>query len=345
MRYLHILFTIMLFTIAGCGKSNEKKTEIVQSERGCIVDVSDKIVSIETDFVTGKAFLYIIDDILLTEEFYPKGEKVDHLFDLNTFRYISSTGVLGRGPGEITIPSGILVDREKRVFWQLDVGKKVLHKFPLDSVLSDKLYMPDASVKLIDTLLLVYYSFLNDSIALGKAIEPFSGSPFVTMAMTKFNINVGEITRFGYENPMVKGKFTNSYFDLSVENGIYVNCYLFKDLMTICDLDGNLKYNVYGPGWDDPEKDDNGYYYDVVIYEKNIFASYLGSKGSVVEGNTERGVYPNSIIIFDLDGSYKKTIDTGAEICSFCIDEKHNRIIAYFNDREEPLGYFDIPEL
>ena len=345
MRYLHILFTIMLLTIAGCGKSNEKKTELVQRERGRIVDVSDKIVSIKTDYVIGKAFLYIIDDILLTEEFYPKGEKVDHLFDLNTFRYISSTGVLGRGPGEITIPSGILVDREKRVFWQLDVGKKVLHKFSLDSVLSDEKYMPGVSVKLVDTLLLVYYSFLNDSIALGKAIEPFTGSPFVTMAMTKFNINAGEITRFGYENPMVKGKFTNSYFDLSVENGIYVNCYLFKDLMTICDLDGNLKYNVYGPGWDDPEKDDNGYYYDVVIYEKNIFASYLGSKGSVVEDNTERGVYPNSIIIFGLDGSYQKTIDTGSEICSFCIDEKHNRIIAYFNDREEPLGYFDIPEL
>jgi hypothetical protein len=345
MRYLQILFTIMLLIIAGCGKRNEKKLEIVQSERGCIVDVSDKIMSIKTDYVIGKVFLYIIDDILLTEEFYPKGEKVDHLFDLNTFRYITSTGVLGRGPGEITMPSGILVDREKRVFWQLDVGKKVLHKFSLDSVLSDEKYMPGASVKLVDTLLLVYYGFLNDSIALGKSIEPFTGSPFVTMAMTKFNINAVEITRFGYENPMVKGKFTNSYFDLSVKNGIYVNCYLFKDLMTICDLDGNLKYNVYGPGWNDPEKDDNGYYYDVVIYEKNIFASYLGSKGSVVEGNTERGVYPNSIIIFDLDGSYKKTIETGSEICSFCIDEKNNRIIAYFNDREEPLGYFDIPEL
>ena len=40
-------------------------------------------------------------------------------------------------------------------------------------------------------------------------------------------------------------------------------------------------------------------------------AEYLGSKGSVVEDNTERGVYPNSIIIFGLDGSYQKTIDTG----------------------------------
>jgi hypothetical protein len=53
-----------------------------------------------------------------------------------------------------------------------------------------------------------------DSIALGKAIEPFSGSPFVTMAMTKFNINTWEIRRFGYENPKVEGRLTNSCFAL-----------------------------------------------------------------------------------------------------------------------------------
>ena len=343
MRYLHILFTIMLFTIAGCGKSNEKKTELVQRERGRIVDVSDKIVSIKTDYVIGKAFLYIIDDILLTEEFYPKGEKVDHLFDLNTFRYITSTGVMGRGPGEITIPSGIYVDSGKRIFWQLDVGKKLWHKMSLDSVLNEKNFMPSASVKQVDTLLLVNYGFLNDSIALGKAIEPFTGSPFVTMAMTKFNINTGEIMRFGYENPGVKGRYTNSYFDMSVKDGIYVNSYAFKDLMTICDLDGNLKCNVYGPGWDDPEKDDNSYFFDAVIHNNKIFASYLGSSRIIVEGNIQRGAYPKSIIVFGLDGSYQKIIETGSEICSFCIDEKNNRIIAYFNDREEPLGYFNIP--
>jgi hypothetical protein len=345
MRYLQSIAALLMLLASGCVNNNENKTEIIQKDRGHIVDVSDKIVNIKTDYVIGKAFLYIIDDILIAEEFYPKGEKVDHLFDLNTFRYITSTGVMGRGPGEITIPSGILVDREKRVFWQLDVGKKVLHKFPLDSVLSDKMYMPDASVKLVDTLLLVYYSFLNDSIALGKAIEPFTGSPFVTMAMTKFNINSQEIRRFGYENPEVTGRFTNSYFALSVEDGIYVNCYLHKDLMTICDLNGNLKYNVYGPGWDDPGKDDNAYFGEVIIYDKKIFSAYQGSSRIIVEGNMQRGAYPKSIIVFGLDGSYQKTIETGSEIFSFCIDEKNDRIIVYFNDREEPLGYFDIPQL
>ncbi|MDD3743730.1 MAG: BF3164 family lipoprotein [Lentimicrobiaceae bacterium] len=345
MRHIQFLAAFLFLMASGCGNNNENKTEIIQNERDRIIDVSDKIVDIKTDYVLGRSSLYIIDNVLIAQELDPKGETVDHLFDLKTFKYITSTGVLGRGPGEITMPSGILVDREKRVFWQLDVGKKVLHKFPLDSALSNKLYKPTVSVKLVDTLSLVYYSFLNDSIALGKAIEPFSGSPFVTMAMTKFNINTGEIRRFGYENTKVKGKFTNSYFALSAANGIYVNCYLYKDLMTVCDLNGNLKYNVYGPGWEDPEEDDNGYFHSVVIHNNKIFASYHGNSRIIVEGNIQRGSYPQRIIVFGLDGSYQQTIETGSEICRFCIDAKNNRIIAYFNDREEPLGYFDIPEL
>lgn len=111
MRYLQLLTTFLLFIAAGCGNKNE--TELVQRERGRIVDVSDKIVNIETDYIFGKSSLYIIDNILVAQEFYPKGEKVNHLFNLNTFRYITSTGALGRGPGEVSVPSGLFVDREK----------------------------------------------------------------------------------------------------------------------------------------------------------------------------------------------------------------------------------------
>ena len=84
--------------------------------------------------------------------------------------------------------------------------------------------------------------------------------------------------------------------------------------MTVCDLNGNLKYNVYGPGWEDPEEDDNGYFHSVVIHNNKIFASYHGNSRIIVEGNIQRGSYPQRIIVFGLDGSYKKTIDTGAEI-------------------------------
>ena len=43
-------------------------------------------------------------------------------------------------------------------------------------------------------------------------------------------------------------------FAASKEYGIYVKCYKYNDLMTICNLDGSLKYNVYGPHWGDESK-------------------------------------------------------------------------------------------
>ena len=46
--------------------------------------------------------------------------------------------------------------------------------------------------------------------------------------------------------------------------------------------------------------------------------------------------------IFDLDGNYKETIETENKFTFFCIDEGNKRVIAYFSDRKEPLGYFNV---
>lgn len=35
----------------------------------------------------------------------------------------------------------------------------------------------------------------------------------------------------------------------SAEHQLYVQCYTQYDLMTICDFNGNLKCNIYGPKW------------------------------------------------------------------------------------------------
>jgi len=75
MRYMHILASIMLLLVTACGNKDRDYAEVLQKERVKVVDVSERIVSIKTDYVIGKAFLYIIDDILIAEEFYPKGRK------------------------------------------------------------------------------------------------------------------------------------------------------------------------------------------------------------------------------------------------------------------------------
>jgi len=49
----------------------------------------------------------------------------------------------------------------------------------------------------------------------------------------------------GYENPSVKKK--RYQFAASEECDIYVTTSSRYDLMTIYNLDGSLKYNIYGP--------------------------------------------------------------------------------------------------
>jgi hypothetical protein len=329
---------LLLFTF-GCINNNRSGTEKVQKSRNNIVNVSDKIIDIKPEILFGNSSFFIIGDILIVNEISPKGKKGIHLFDKNTFKYLGSTGIIGKGPGEMSMPGTIGIDRKNHIFWAPDNGKRIMYKFPLDSVLKNEMFKPTINIKLHNDIFIARFGFLDDSIIIGKAVQWNSNSSF-EMAMAKMNIHTNNIEKFGYENPKAIGKKSNSLFALS--NNFYVNCYDRVDLMTICDLKGNLLYNVYGPGWFDNGQDKKSYFFGVDLFGKNIIASYIGGSRLVVKGNISQGNSPSKFIVFDMQGNYLKTIETGAEFSRFCVDEENKRIIAYFIDREEPLGYFDI---
>jgi hypothetical protein len=333
-------FLILLFSI-GCNSNNKSGKEKVQKHRDNIVNVSDKIIDIKPEILFGNSLFYIIDDILIINEISPKGEKGIHLFNKDNFKYLTSTGIIGKGPGEITNPGRLGIDRKNRLFWAPDNGKRIMYRFPLDSVSKNIMFKPTKSIKLNNEMFIERFGFLNDSIAIGKAVHVTSNSSF-EMAMAKINFNTEIIERFGYESPEAIGKKSNSLFAISVENNFYVNCYTRIDLMTICDLKGNLLFNVYGPGWFDNEQNKKSFYFDVDVFGRNIIASYIGDSRLVVKGNISKGNSPSKFIVFDMQGNYLKTIETGFEFTRFCVDEENKRIIAYFTGREEPLGYFDI---
>jgi len=119
-----------------------------------------------------------------------------------------------------------------------------------------------------------------------------------------------------------------------------VNCYYECDLVTICDLAGNLKYNIYGPERLENKDFKKSYFFAVDVVYKYIFAAYIGERGIIYEGGDPRGNSPSKFLIYDLEGNYMKTIETGNKFSSFCLDEENNRIILYFNNRTEALGYF-----
>lgn len=137
----------MLF-ITGCRSNKEAETEKFQKHRNKIIHVGNKIVDIKTDVLFGLSFLNIIDNFLIVNEGSPRGYKGIHLFDKNSFGYITSTGFTGRGPGEISVPGRIGVDDKNRVFWIPSHGKKIMYKFSLDSVLNNEKYKPTEKLDL-----------------------------------------------------------------------------------------------------------------------------------------------------------------------------------------------------
>lgn len=331
----------MLFII-GCKSNNGSKTEKYQKHRDKIIHVETKIVDVKPEILFGNPTLNIIGDILIVAEIKPSGDKGIHLFNKNTFKYIISTGIIGRGPGEVARQGGIKVDIKNRAFWVTDHGKMVMWKFPLDSVLNNKMYKPTEILNLRNELFIDRFGFLNDSIVLGKAVRVLSNSSF-DMSMAKLNLNTNMTEVYGYEHPEAAGKKSNSQFALSVKNNIYVNCYSYCDLMTICDLDGNLKYNVYGTDGLNNKDNKNSYFRDVHLINNNIIASYIGDVG-IIFNKFERpeGNLPSKFLIFDTDGNYKETVETGSKFTFFCVDDENNRVIAYFAERENPLGYFNL---
>lgn len=332
------IFTLVyLILIPGC--TFNYTTEKIQKHRDDVIDVSDRIIDINTNIIYGNSALYILDDYLIVLEKFQNSGKAIHLFDKATFKHIASTGVIGSGPGEIVRPGPIITDYKKNVFWVPDAGKKLLYKFPLDSVLRNPDFLPGVKEKM--DYIILNAAALGDSIIIGMAAYPTTGaSP--SFKLSKINLIKNEYELFGYINPEVREDRSEARFTVSHKHEVCITCYSESDLMTICDLDGNLKYNIYGPGWFDTNKDKKSYFFQVNTFSDKIIASYIGSDKIIVRGGLERGAAPNRFLIFDMEGNYIKTIITKFEFEQFCIDEENKRIIAYFDGREKSLGYIDI---
>lgn len=334
---------VIIFIATACKNKSTEQTEKYQNDRNNIIDVRERIVEIKTDIIFGRSILYILDDFLIVNETEVSGEKGIHLFQKNTFEYITSTGFIGRGPGEISRPGRLGIDHTNKAFWAPDHGKRIMFKFILDSILENSRYKPTIKRDLNRELFLERFELLNDSIALGKAVHVIDNSSF-DMAMAKLNIKTNNAQKFGYEHPEAVGKKSNSFCKISTKNKFYVNAYVFSDLITICDLNGNLKFNIYGSYWQKNNDNKNNYFSGVDILDNHILISYIGDVGIIYDknGNPLHGNSPSLIQVFDFEGNYIQTLDIGEKFSFFCVDEENNRIIIYFEERGNPLAYFDL---
>jgi WD40 repeat protein len=331
---LHLLIIAALFW--SCLDST---TEKYQSNRNKVVNVHDKLVEFNKEevLISSSVQLAILGDYLIITD-TKSSDKFIHLFDKKSFSHVTSIADRGQGPGEIANLAYVAVDEINRAFLVSDYGKQSIFAYPLDSVLTNPSYMPEVKTKLDKSLLPHYYQYINDTLSIGDVVEPVGNNDF-KQYVGKWNMNTGEITRMKYEHPDIYRR--RIIFDASIKHGIYVECYRYLNLMTICNLDGDLKYNIYGSNWDGNGRTNRiTHYCNVEICNNRIFAAHSGGDSY----SKEREYYATKFFVFDLTGEYIQTIETGCVMLNFCYDKENNRLIMAFDD-EIQFGYLELDGL
>ena len=149
-----------------------------------------------------------------------------------------------------------------------------------------------------------------------------------------------EMIPMNYEHPKIlKKRFV---FAASKEHNLYVEAHRYSDLLTICDLYGNLVTNIYGPDWNDNQTNKTAYYSKPIFYKDKIIVSYSGKDSFTKDkGGMPRAVLSTMFQVFDIEGNYIKTLDVGYDIQDFCCDEKSNRLIMILDD-DIQFGYLNL---
>lgn len=332
MKRILIILTLILFSF-GCRYA--APTEKHQKNRDRIVNIHDKIQEIDIgDLLVGSiAKVYVMDECFFIMDYKAYDDQL-HVFD-KAFKHVCSGIRKGRGPGEIIIPGEPIIDEAHRVFYVPDYGKQTIFCYKLDEFIADSTYIPASKMNLNTKQFPSKSQFISEDLLLGVIIEPIGNSSY-KQSLAKWDMNNGEIIPMPYEHPDIERRRVD--FAVSCQTGLYVEVYHHHDLMTICSLDGLLKYNIYGPKWDSRTSNAFIFYDKPLFCRDRIIVSYSGGKNDFDES------YPTKLVLFDLEGNYIKTLETGYKISDFCYDEKSDRLILSLND-EIQFAYLDLDEI
>ena len=331
---------ILLIIVQCLSACTSKKTEKKQYSRNNVVNVHNQVKEIKIDNVIISRYsnVCLIDKYLLISD-SKSLDKIIHIFNKNTYKYIKSIGQQGPGPKEITNIGYLSTDEINKKIYVPDCGKLKIYRFDLDSALTCSNYTPPVFMNMNKKAFPSEYVYLNDTLSIGIMIKPTGNSGY-NEEVVRLNFKSGKVVPLKYIQPDIIKK--RVCFAVCPKDNQYVECYYHNDLMTITDLYGNLKYNIYGPGWKKQNNYNNHFqfYYRVSFCRDKIIAGYS-------DGKFRDNGYclPTKFLVFNKDGDYIKTLEAGYSIADFIYDKDNNRIIMQLNDAYIQFAYLDLDGL
>lgn len=335
MMNFRICFFLLISAFALLVSCNTNETEKYQKERNKVLTVASKLHKITLgDLMIGSnARVFIMGDVFIVQDNDSYTKQI-HLFHKKDYTYITSFGRKGEGPNEITNMGHIAVDGAHHKLYVSDHGKQKIFSYDVDSLIHDSLYVPSVKWSMNIESFPADYDYYSDTLSVGRVIQPIGNNDYKPI-VAKINFKKNVFTLMPYEHPNIK-KNRFSYAS-SLEDDVYVQCYSYYDLMTICSLNGKLKYNVYGPMWDERSSKVK-FFHKVIIANGKVLALYSGKRLGIRES-------PTMFQAFDLNGDYLYTADLGYEIIDFCYDKDNNRLILVLDDEDFQFAYLNLSDL
>lgn len=265
-----------------------------------------------------------------------------HIYNKD-FRYILSSGRTGRGPGEIVNPLFGPLNIEDGIIWYLDMGRRELLKFPVDSMLSNPGFLPHESVPIPqDIFVIVQYTPFKDGLI------SFSDIYSRNFLISFFN-RTGDIVdtlgikkREEFDNLNIsRDQFIVPYlYDMHPNGELYAIAYQFSDIISVVDSKGEIVAFSRGPDGIDQAPVQTGNpeittYADLRCDENYIYALYYGDQNDEEQSS---GI----LHVFDWKGNPIAKINLEQPAHSFTIDNNLGRIVT-FSPMSGDIVYYDLP--
>lgn len=338
----NIFFSLLiLFLLASC-KSDDKGIRNYDAGSD-VVNIEDKIVHIDFKdcFFSSWAKPYIVNQYLVISD-HKLVDNLISVFDKNTFEYKCSFGSQGNGPGEISNLVSLAVNEDKNAFYIIDYGKDGVFECPIDSIFVNSKYVPQKAGIINKRQVPLSFEFLNDSVSYALFTQ-FNEIGDYKPVPARWNMKTGEISFMSYTgHPEIERKRTS--LAISKEHNLYVEVYHHHDLITWCTLEGELKFTSYGSKWDNQTSNKMRYFENALFCGDRLVVSYLGDRRLIEDGKSIKSIYPDKLLVFDIDGNYIKTMSLNHPILGMCYDKQNNRLIFSFDD-EFQFGYLNLHDV
>ena len=328
-------FIALLLFLNSCTNTTNKGAEKYQHSRKKVLNVTNDIKEITTEqiLLSGWTKVKILNNYLIFYD-YNSFDDLVYIFNKDSFDYLTSTAPRGEGPFEITNIGHLAIDETNHNFYITDHGKLKIFSYNIDSILANPIYKPIEKAKITNTAFPNRYYYVNDTLSIGTIIKPTGVSGY-NQVIGKWNMQTGDIKEMKYTHPDIEKKRVN--IAVSPQNQIYAEAYYHHDLITICDFNGNLLYNIYGPQWDNQKTNRKLYYSNIIFCGDYLVGTFSFGKDNFAKKIT----YPTTLLVFNKNGDYIKTLEVGYIISDLCYDKYNMRIIMSFYDYIQ-FGYLDL---